>query len=218
MITDPQALDPGTSRAVLLYSGGFDSTLVALLLKQRRIPTVALAINYPTRPAQEARAAEVSAQHLGFEEQVSFDLALGDFRHNPESWPSAQHEAWFPYRNVTFFGIAAHFAIRHRCNIVAAGIRFWDDFDDASDAYFTQLEQVLQFAGSEGFSGKLSLFLPLIMDHDQATQAILGGGEVEQLLRGTWSCWRSGPEPCGQCSPCRARNAFLAKLDAKRAR
>ena len=213
MIEDPRALDPKSSRAMLLYSGGFDSTLVALLLKQRGIPTVALTVNYTTRPAPEVRSAGLSAAHLGFEKQVGIDLPFGDFRNNPELWPSQRHEAWFPYRNVIFFGVAAHMAIRHQCNVIAAGIRVWDDFDDASGPYLSSLEELLQHSGSERFSARLALFLPLLASHDRAIEALLEGGEAERILRETWSCWRSGPQPCGQCSPCRDRNAFFTRVE-----
>ena len=213
MITDPNKLDAAPHRATLLFSGGFDSTLVALLLKQHHIPTIALSFNYLTRPAPEIEVATRASPDLGFERHVTLDLPMGDFRNSPDLWPSKRHEAWFPYRNVTFFGIAAHFAVRHRCDTVAAGIRIWDDFDDASSAYFRQLELVLQHSGSPEYSGKLSLFLPLIKGHDLAIQALTRGGETERLLRDTWSCWRSAPVPCGECSPCIDRRGFFEQVE-----
>ena len=217
MLTDPQALDPARRRAVLLFSGGFDSTLVALLLKQRGIPTVALSVNYGTRPAPERAAAARAAAHLGFAKELSIDVPFGDFRNEPHLWPDQRHEGWFPYRNVIFFGIAAHYAIRERCNVIAAGIRVWDEaFDDARPGYLQRLESLLQSSGAEQSSQRMTLFLPLVASHELALRALMQGGEVAALLRDTWSCWRSGTAPCGECAPCRDRARFFAEAERRR--
>lgn len=217
MITDPLRL-PSRSRALLLFSGGFDSTLVALLLRQQGIPTVALTVNYNTRPKPERQSAERTLATLAFERHLSLDLPMADFRNEPELWPDQRHEGWFPYRNVIFFGIAAHFAVRHRCNVVAAGIRVWDEsFDDATQLFLGELEAILQHSGSDSTSNRLNLFLPLLATHDLAYQAVLAGGRTEEILRSTWSCWRNGSAPCGLCAPCRDRERFFAEVERRRA-
>lgn len=217
MLTDPQALDPGQHRAILLFSGGFDSTLVALLLKQRGVATVALSVNYGTRPAPEKEAAARAAAQLGFAKQLFVDLPFGDFRNERHLWPDQRHEGWFPYRNVIFFGIAAHYAVREQCNVIASGIRVWDvGFDDARPAYLERLEGILQSSGAEQSSHRLTLLLPLVASHDLAMRALTEGGEGEKLLRSTWSCWRDGATPCGECAPCLDRNKFLAEAERRR--
>jgi 7-cyano-7-deazaguanine synthase len=203
-------------RAVLLFSGGFDSTLAAVLLRQRRVPTIALTINYGSRPEAEKTVARRLAAQLGFNEHVELPLALKDNRNEPDKWPSTRHEAWFPYRNVIFFGIAAHYAVTQGCNVIAAGIRVWDgpDFDDATRPYLEGLGTLLQMSGSAQHSNRLAFFLPLLDSHAEAEAALASRGEATAVLRDSWSCWRNGPDPCGQCAPCRFRDQFFQKVEA----
>lgn len=196
---------------VLLYSGGLDSTAAALLLRERGIRTTALTVEYQTRPAREATVCNSLARHLRFERHVHIDLPLADNRHHQLIWPSDEHEAWFPFRNIIFFGLAAHVTVLHGHNVVAAGIRAADgsDFDDASVNFLEHLSFVLKYNGCSECPIKSKLFLPLLRTDRYLKELLESPPDAGKLLRETWSCWRDEREPCNECSSCRDRQELL---------
>ena len=112
---------------------------------------------------------------------------------------------------MIFFGMAAHYAMRHECDLIAAGVRIWDTtaYNDATVGYMTALERLFTYSGAG--ETKRELYLPLINSHDPIVGFLRENKEQLNILSTTWSCWRNGEEPCGDCAPCRTRREFFAK-------
>lgn len=215
MITDVNAAILEGRRCILLFSGGFDSTFVALALKRQRCSVVALSINYKNRPLREIQVAAEILRTIGITEIISITAELTDDRYQPDRWVSNRHEGWIPYRNLIFFGLAAHYALVSGCEIVAAGVRVWDTtaYDDATLNYFTSLEKLFAFSGANVDPvPKFQLYLPIINSHEPIRTLLQEDPAAIETLSHTWSCWRNGSEPCGLCAPCRTRSEFFAAL------
>ena len=93
-------------RGLLLFSGGIDSTLSALLLKETT-ELVALTVTYPGRPEGEKLAASQLIGELRLDEHV--DIAL-DIPLTPISL--GRTLGWVPYRNLVIWSLAAYEAVR----------------------------------------------------------------------------------------------------------
>lgn len=210
MLVDPAALDPAGDRALLLFSGGLDSTLVALLLRERAIPTTALTFAYPNRPRRERAAADRAAAALGFGERVEMPFALGDFRNHRPAWLEHAAAGWIPYRNLIFLAVAAHVALLHGCNLIAAGIRVRDSdvFTDARASHLALIEGLLADSGIPRAARPPRLFLPLIEDDAILARLLKTGARA--TIEASWTCWHDGDEPCGVCGPCVDRTRRLA--------
>ena len=124
-------------RVLLLFSGGIDSTMAAVILAARRASdSYALSILFPGQPEAEVAIARTLSTRLCFATFLEVTLQLhapllpGD---GPESY-----RGWIPYRNLVFWSIAAHTAARVGATLVAAGHERSDadDFSDASNAFF----------------------------------------------------------------------------------
>jgi 7-cyano-7-deazaguanine synthase len=216
MITRIQDLPRDGRRAILLFSGGFDSTFVGLTLQHNDLRYTALSIQHPNRPRQERLAAEALLADIGCDKILTVDVDLQDYRHQPGRWLSARHEGWIPFRNVVFFGIAAHYAILEGCDIIASGVRIWDTtaYNDATVEYLSRLEAMLGASGAPGIPSRpLELYLPLIEAHTPIIEFINTHPAVLRTLQRSWSCWRDQAEPCGSCAPCRTRAQFLAVFE-----
>jgi 7-cyano-7-deazaguanine synthase len=216
LLSIDEIMHRSNERAVLLFSGGFDSTLVGMILKEIGIKTVALSINYLTRPSQERQTSLQLAARLDFESYVELNLPLKDLRLSPAEWPSERYEAWFPYRNVIFFSLAANFAYFHKCSLIASGIREWDSpaYNDSSPQFLAKLEQLLECSGHPD-SPPPGIFLPLLESDALARDYLAREGEISQILKQTRSCWRKSPDPCGECVPCKERARFFSELERK---
>jgi 7-cyano-7-deazaguanine synthase len=216
MITDMNALTLRGRRCLLLYSGGFDSTFVALTLKRAQCYVIGLSINYENRPSREIQVASEIRNSIGMNELISITAELTDDRYKGDRWISSRHEGWIAYRNLIFFGLAAHYALRRNCEIVAAGVRVWDTtaYDDATRDYLLALEKLLAFSGGGiDATPKMHLYLPIIESHEPIQSFLQEDPAAIKTLSRTWSCWRNELEPCGHCAPCKTRSNFMATLN-----
>lgn len=205
---------PSNAHAILLFSGGFDSTLVALMLKSRGFRTTALTLDFETRPRQENRASATVASRIGFDDHLKWNIPLRDVRGPENRFFDTAHEAWCPHRNVVFFGLAVHLALRVGASIVASGVRAWDSpfYDDATPDYFSKLAEVLSFSGLRDIAQDLYLFAPLMESDAEARRALTEPGEWRDILELSRSCWRDTPKPCGECGPCITRARFYGTI------
>ena len=214
MFLKPEDISAESHTAILLFSGGFDSTFAGILLRNAGIKVIALTFNYFRRPKSESQVCRKIGAMLKFERHLELDLPLGNVQAYSDIWPNPKYEGWFPHRNVIFFGLAAHFARVTSSNVIASGIRVWDGptFNDATLEYFTQLGELLQMSGASLTSSHLDYFMPLIGSHHLAERTLIEDNEARLILESTWSCWRDGESPCGECNPCRDRKQFFDRI------
>jgi 7-cyano-7-deazaguanine synthase len=192
--------------AVLLYSGGADSTLCAMLLAERGYAVHALSVVYEGRPAGEMRAAEALSRELAF---ASFhEMRLDGMAKGAPGWLAerhAHHEGLVPYRNLMFWSLAANRAAAVGATAIAAGHTRYDadSYDDAGPAFFDALRASLRFSGLGADGRDLEILLPLAELTNERLAAELVARR--EFLRGSWSCWRDGATPCGVCFACTER-------------
>jgi len=192
--------------AVLLYSGGADSTLCAMLLRERGFAVHALSVLFEGRPAGEIAAAAALAPELRFASQ--HEMRLDGFARGAPAWIAdghAHHEGVIPYRNLMFWSLAANRAAAVGADAIAAGHTRYDadSYDDAGPAFFDTLAQSLRFSGLGPSGRALEIVLPLAgLTPDEMAAVLL---KHREFLRRTWSCWRDGDRPCGVCFACKER-------------
>jgi 7-cyano-7-deazaguanine synthase len=191
---------------VLLYSGGADSTLCAMLLRERGAAVHALSVLYEGRPAGELAAARALANELSF--ASVHEMRLDGLAKGAPAWVDASHphhEGLVPYRNLLFWSLAANRAAAVGADALAAGHTSYDAecYDDAAPAFFETLSRSLRFSGLGADGRPLEIVLPLAgLTPPQMASMLL---ERRDFLRRTWSCWRDGAAPCGACFACRER-------------
>ena len=197
------------SRCVLLYSGGFDSTLAAILLAQERIDLIALSVDYSGRPQGERAAAHKLVPLLPFVDTVDVTVSGGPMVYRGGN----AYEAWIPFRNLLFWSIAAHKAILLDAHAIAAGHSREDGsvYTDASKHFLRQLRKMMRFSGSIAIRAPLLVKLPLHTVEDKALMPIIS--EHYDLLRQSWSCWRDETAPCNCCFACKERGAYDSKVE-----
>lgn len=192
--------------AVLLYSGGADSTLCAMLLKERDFAVHALSVLYEGRPAGEITAAHALAKDLGF--ASLHEMRLDGLAKGAPGWvngSAAHHEGLVPYRNLMFWSLAANRAAAVGADAIAAGHTRYDadSYDDAGPAFFETLAKSLRFSGLGPLGRDLEIVLPLASLTPSEMASLLL--RHREFLRRTWSCWRDGAAPCGVCFACKER-------------
>jgi 7-cyano-7-deazaguanine synthase len=204
-----------SKQAILLLSGGLDSTVAAALSLRHARPLLALTVNYEQKafPA-EKEAAAWFARKWGCEPRTVDMPWLGKLAPNALTDPSvplqtytdgvddalvSARRAWIPGRNLVLVAVAAAHADALGADTVVAG---WNreegaTFPDNSAQFAADMQKALK-----SFSYRpVVLFLPLLgMNKDEIyTQAVALDLDISRLH----PCWDEGPGLCGKCESCR---------------
>ena len=206
-----------TKKAVILVSGGLDSSTVLAISKQQGFDCYTLSFDYGQRHRSELfAAAKVSeAMQVEAHKVVSLDLgtiggsALTDTNIDvPEYETTGIPVTYVPARNTVFLSIALGWAEVLGANDIFVGVNAVDysGYPDCRPDYINAFEQMANLATKAGVEGnKLTVHAPLIdMTKGQIIQAGLKIG-VDYAV--TVSCYQADEEgaACGVCDSCRLR-------------
>lgn len=198
----------GHRKAIVLLSGGMDSSLVALSLTAKCPDVTAYSVDYPGRTEQEREAAATVAEIMGIP-IVFEELPTGDARHTRPNYQGGLYEAWLPYRNLLFLGLASAYALINDATVVAAGFRASDNraFADSDEGYLRRLARLLSVSGMPDYdSVKRLLYFPLVRFEDKPRELLVTSGVATEMTEAVVghvrSCWRSTDVPCGECRAC----------------
>ena len=210
------------TKAVVLLSGGLDSTTTLAIAKAEGFTPYALSFRYGQRHAVELTAAQRVATALGVAEHVIVDIDLRRFGGSaltadipvPKGRPAAHlSEAipitYVPARNTVFLSFALAWAEVLGSNDIFIGVNALDysGYPDCRPEYIAAFEHLANLATAAGVEGRqrLKIHAPLI----ELTKAqIIQRGRALGVDYGlTSSCYDPGPdgEPCGQCDSCQLR-------------
>jgi 7-cyano-7-deazaguanine synthase len=205
--------------AVVLLSGGLDST-VALAKTLEQMPVVlALMVDYGQRAlAPELKASMAIAQHYNVPHKVialpwlaeCLPAAL-DSSQPQEAWNSTQDpvhntlRVWVPNRNGVLLNVAAAYAEALGATHVVFGANATegDTFPDNSVAFLDALNQSLSYSTLS----KVQVLAPVATL--TKAQMVSYAKQNNVPLHLIWSCYDAGPEPCGECPSCRLLEAAL---------
>ena len=206
-----------TQKAVILVSGGLDSSTVLAMAKQQGFDCYTLSFDYGQRHRSELfAAAKVSeAMQVAAHKVVSLDLgtiggsALTDTNIDvPEYETTGIPVTYVPARNTVFLSIALGWAEVLGANDIFVGVNAVDysGYPDCRPDYINAFEQMANLATKAGVEGnKLTVHAPLIdMTKGQIIQAGLKIG-VDYAV--TVSCYQADEQgaACGVCDSCRLR-------------
>jgi 7-cyano-7-deazaguanine synthase len=206
-----------TKKAVILVSGGLDSSTVLAMAKQQGFDCYTLSFDYGQRHRSELfAAAKVSeAMQVEAHKVVSLDLgtiggsALTDTNIDvPEYETSGIPVTYVPARNTVFLSIALGWAEVLGANDIFVGVNAVDysGYPDCRPDYINAFEQMANLATKAGVEGnKLTVHAPLIdMTKGQIIQA---GIKIGVDYSVTVSCYQADEQgaACGVCDSCRLR-------------
>lgn len=186
---------------VTLVSGGMDSTLMALMIKDEGMSQYPLVINY----GQLGFRREVSACRRLFKRYALPKPQLIDIRNWGVTISSGItdrskrifEDAFLPGRNLMFLLIAASYAYRINATTVAIGLLSDETtiFPDQTKEFCNDAQVFL----SKTIGRRLDVITPLKAFHKRDIVAVAR----DRGIRGTYSCHSGTKKPCGECVACR---------------
>lgn len=207
-----------TKKAVVLYSGGLDSTTCLAIAKAGGYEPYAISFAYGQRHKAELRMAEENAKAMGAVEHlmVDFDLrriggsALTSDMEVPKSGVGSDIPVTYvPARNTIFLSFALGWAEVLGSFDIFIGVNALDysGYPDCRPEYIAAFENMANLATKAAVEGlgKYAIHTPLI--HLTKAEIIKKGLELGVDYGKTHSCYDPTPEglACGRCDSCRLR-------------
>ena len=207
----------GKKRAVILVSGGLDSTTVLAMAQAQGYACYTLTFDYGQRHRAELAAAERVSVALGDVEHKVVKLNLDSIGGSaltdtsiavPEEETEGIPVTYVPARNTVFLSIALGWAEVLGANDIFIGVNAVDysGYPDCRPEYIAAFEAMANLATRAGVEGqKLTIHTPLM---EQGKGDIISAGMalgVDYSL--TVSCYQATDEglACGVCDSCRLR-------------
>lgn len=202
-------------KAVVLLSGGLDSTTALYWAKAKGYKAICLSIQYGQRHRREliaarkiARLSNSALHEVDIKLPWLKDSSLVNKALRLPNLPLARigkgpiPTTYVPGRNTIFLALAASLADAAQADAVVIGANALDysGYPDCRGGYLRAMERALR-AGTR--RPALKLLAPLL-SLDKAGIWRLGG-RVGAPLDLTWSCYAGGRTPCGRCDSCKLR-------------
>ena len=206
-----------SDKAVVLVSGGLDSSTVLALALQQGYRCYTLSFDYGQRHRSELEAAKRVSELMKVEEHKIVRLDLGTIGGSaltdttidvPEHETAGIPVTYVPARNTVFLSIALGWAEVLEADTIFLGVNAVDysGYPDCRPEYISSFEAMANLATRAGVEGnKLSIQAPL-MDMTKG-EIISAGTSLGVDYSQTVSCYQASIEglACGKCDSCRLR-------------
>jgi len=208
------------AEAVVLLSGGLDSSTVLAMAKEKGYGIVALSFDYGQKHLRELNSARKLAKHYRVEEHVVIPLDLGKHLRSsltqdsmiiPEGAPKnggvrGIPSTYVPSRNIIFLSIAASIAESRGAEAVFIAVNSVDfsGYPDCTPDFLEAFQRVLDIGTKAGKEGrKLKIEAPIL--RMSKAEIVREAVRLKVPLELTWSCYRGGVKACGKCDSCLLR-------------
>lgn len=210
-------------KAVVSFSGGLDSTTCLSWSIKKGFKPVAVSFDYGQRHKKEINSARKIASLLGVE-LVEVKLSLPWFsvsslvnRDIPiESVPLEKinknnriPSTYVPLRNLIFASILSSYAesIGARYVIMGPNAIDFSGYPDCRPKFYMYLNLALRI-GSK--NGNIKILTPLInLSKKEIIKLAL---KLKAPIQYSWSCYKGGKKPCGECDSCKLRAKGFMEL------
>lgn len=212
--------------AVVLLSGGLDSTTVAAIARERGYRLLALTIDYNQRHRIELAAAARVAAAVGVERHIVLPLDLRGFGGSALTADIAVPKGgvapgipvtYVPARNTIFLSVALGWAEAAGAYDLFIGINALDysGYPDCRPEFIAAFERMADTATKAGVEGRRFTVHTPLSDMTKA-DIVREGFRLGVDFAPTWSCYDPTPagRPCGTCDSCRLRAKGFAEAGA----
>jgi 7-cyano-7-deazaguanine synthase len=206
-------------KAIVIFSGGLDSTTLLYHLRAEGYDLRALSVNYGQRhQEQELAAAHAIAGQLGIDRQT-LDLtaltellgknSLSDLSVGVPEGPYAEESmrlTTVPNRNMILLSVAIAWAASLKVPAVAFAAHggAYTPYPDCQPAFAEAMDQAARVC----HWSPIRVLAPFV--HWTKADIVRRGAELGVPFALTWSCYQGGARHCGRCGTCLDRKAAFA--------
>jgi 7-cyano-7-deazaguanine synthase len=208
------------AEAIVLLSGGLDSSTVLALAKERGYDIVALTFDYGQKHKRELNSSRKMAHHFKAKEHIVVPLSLGELlrssltresmsipeNRTQEEISSGVPSTYVPSRNIIFLSIAASIAESRGAEaiFIATNSVDFSGYPDCTAEFLSAFQRTLDIGTEAGREGRgIRIEAPILTKSkgDIVREAI----RLKVPMEDTWSCYKGGVKACGKCDSCLLR-------------
>ena len=219
-------------KAVLLLSGGLDSTTMLAIARDQRFDVHAMTFRYGQRHAREIDAARRVARHFGVADHVIVDIDLRTFGgsaltadvdvpkdRDPSEMSHGIPITYVPARNTIFLSFALAWAETLGASDIFVGVNALDysGYPDCRPEYVAAFERMANLATRGGVEGTNPVTIEAPLLHLTKAQIVRRGLELGVDYAITTSCYDPDDEgrACGHCDACQLRLRGFAEAGTR---
>jgi|TARA_B110000037_G_scaffold208926_1_gene257558 7-cyano-7-deazaguanine synthase len=206
-----------SKKAIILLSGGLDSSTVLAIAKAEGYECHALTINYHQRHNAELVAARNIANFFKVEDFKIIDIDLSWLKNSaltnkdisiPENPSIGIPVTYVPARNTIMMSLALAWAETIKCQDIFIGVNAVDysGYPDCRPEYIESFQNMSNLATKSGVEGsEIKIHTPLI---EMSKAEIINEGIKNKVdYKMTVSCYQATENgvACGKCDSCRLR-------------
>ena len=206
--------------AIVLLSGGLDSSTVLAMAKADGFEIVALTFDYGQKHIRELNSARRIAKHFKIKEHIIVPLEIGKLLRssltscsapipkgrNREDIDKAIPSTYVPSRNLIFLSIASSIAesVGADTVFIAANSVDFSGYPDCTPEFIAAFQKALDVGTKAGKEGRPIKVMAPILRMSKA-EIVREAARHEVPLELTWSCYEGGVKACGRCDSCLLR-------------
>lgn len=203
--------------AVVLLSGGLDSTVSAFIARENvgaDGKLYALTFDYEQRHFKELVSAAKISELLGaYYREVSIPLdelvesALTGSSEIPTGVEEGIPSTWVPQRNSIFLALAFAYVETVGADAVYIGVNSLDysGYPDCKPEFIQAINKALNLASKRYVEGGKPIEIVAPLQYRRKAEIVLLGKQLGVPFERTWSCYRGGEKACGKCPSCLLR-------------
>lgn len=203
------------NKAIILLSGGIDSTVTLYLAKERGFECHCLIFDYGQRHRREIEAAKTISELAGCPYKVlSLPLLWGGSPLLEKETPIPKNRqlhimkmsipsTYVPARNTIFLSFGVSFAEAIGVNFVFMGANYIDysGYPDCRPEYIDTYNELIRLGTRAGVEGRpIRIRAPLIKK--RKVDIVRLGTRLNVPFHLTWSCYGGEDLPCRRCDSC----------------
>ena len=220
-------------KAVVLLSGGLDSSTITAIAHHEGYKLYCLSFNYDQRNVAELKAAKRVASFFKAEQHYILDVGLGqiggsaltddiEVPKNQNIDHPQKNEipiTYVPARNTIFLSYALAWAEVLLSDTIFIGVNVMDysGYPDCRKEYINAFETMANLATKAGVTGETTIKIKTPLIHLSKAQIIKKGNELNLDYSLTLSCYDPDSEgrACGACDSCLQRKKGFQEAKVK---
>ncbi|WP_294519712.1 7-cyano-7-deazaguanine synthase QueC [uncultured Anaerovibrio sp.] len=207
-------------KAVVLLSGGLDSTVCMAVARSKGLEVYPISFNYHQRHSIELESAkkvaafynvkkhliiETNMEAIGGSALTDDKIAVpdGDFDHGAEDIPIT----YVPARNLIFLSYAMGYAEVIGANQVFIGVNAVDysGYPDCRPEFIASFQKTANLATKAGTADAHPISIATPLQNLSKKEIVQLGSQLGAPLQFTHSCYKGGAKACGVCDSCKLR-------------
>ncbi len=205
-------------KAIVLLSGGLDSSTALYLAKSKGYELYALTFLYGQKHNKELLSAQKIAEAAGVKEHKVVNVPLNLWDGSSLTDPKISiadgditrtdiPATYVPARNMVFLSIAASYADALEIEDIFIGVSQVDysGYVDCRASFIDAMERAINAGTLLGAEKGRHIHIHAPFMFMTKSEEIKLGMELGVDYSLTWSCYRGGEKPCGRCDSCLLR-------------